>query len=190
MEIKKENYRPRHLMAGGRVFNKEMELCRYDGSGDELCMIPLSKEILEPMGFEPIYDEYTSDIYFQRDIQSVRVRVLPMDGKIVIIDLKYLHTLVDVKAEGLNELENYLVCMGISLDSIIDKKVEDAINEFGQCYFNTMRRKSELLRNLGLRDKEDDKCSGCNNVKGCVTCTDGDQWCHITNGPIQKFVKF
>lgn len=21
-------------------------------------------------------------------------------------------------------------------------------------------------------------CEGCNNVKGCVTCVDGDQWAH------------
>ena len=24
-----------------------------------------------------------------------------------------------------------------------------------------------------------DKCKGCNNVKGCLTCVDGDQWAHI-----------
>ena len=24
-----------------------------------------------------------------------------------------------------------------------------------------------------------DKCAGCNNVKGCITCTDGDQYAHI-----------
>ena len=24
------------------------------------------------------------------------------------------------------------------------------------------------------------KCAGCNNVKGCITCTDGDQYAHIT----------
>lgn len=27
---------------------------------------------------------------------------------------------------------------------------------------------------------EDDKCKDCNNVKGCITCTNGDQYCHIT----------
>ena len=25
-------------------------------------------------------------------------------------------------------------------------------------------------------------CTGCNNVKGCVTCVDGDQWAHIEEG--------
>ena len=23
-----------------------------------------------------------------------------------------------------------------------------------------------------------DKCNGCNNVKGCVTCVDGSEWAH------------
>lgn len=180
MEIKKENYRPRHLMVGTSVFDKNMKLSCYDGTGGDLCMIPLNKEILEPLGFEAVYDEFTGDIYFQRDIQSVRVRVLPMDGRIVIIDLKCLHTLVDVKAEGLNELENYLACMGFGLDGIIDKEAEKAINDFGQRCFEYYKVKAEMLKSLGLRDKEEDKCAGCNNVKGCVTCTDGDQWCHIT----------
>ena len=26
--------------------------------------------------------------------------------------------------------------------------------------------------------KESDKCKGCNNVKGCIACVDGDQWAH------------
>ena len=180
MELKKEDYRPKHLMVGASVFNENMELCWYNGANGDVVMIPLNKEILEPLGFEAVYDEFTGDIYFQRDIQSVRVRVLPMDSRVVIIDLKFLHTLVDVKAEGLNELENYLNCMGINLDSIIDKEAEKAINDFGQRYFEYYEAKAEMIKSWGLRDKEEDKCAGCNNVKGCVTCTDGDQWCHIT----------
>ena len=27
---------------------------------------------------------------------------------------------------------------------------------------------------------EDDKCRDCNNVKGCITCTNGDKYCNIT----------
>ena len=27
---------------------------------------------------------------------------------------------------------------------------------------------------------EDDRCKDCNNVKGCITCENGDQYCHIT----------
>jgi predicted Mrr-cat superfamily restriction endonuclease len=26
--------------------------------------------------------------------------------------------------------------------------------------------------------EEPDKCKGCNNVKGCIACVDGDQWAH------------
>ena len=181
MEMNKKDYKPKHLMYGASVFNEDMELSWYHGSGC-VWMIPLNKEILEPLGFESVYDEFTSEIYFQRDIQSVRVRVLPMDSRIVIIDLKYLHTLVDAKAEGLNEIENYLACMGINLDGIIDREVERKINEFGQRYFEYYEAKTEMFKSWGLKDggKEDNKCVGCNNVKGCVTCTDGDQWCHIT----------
>lgn len=154
MEINRENYRPRHLMVGTSVFDKNMKLSWYDGTGGDLYMIPLNKEILEPLGFEAVYDEFTSEIYFQRDIQSVRVRVLPMDGRIVIIDLKCLHTLVDVKAEGLNELENYLNCLGFNLDSIIDKKAEEAINGFGQRFFEYYKVKAEMLKSLRLRDEK------------------------------------
>lgn len=27
---------------------------------------------------------------------------------------------------------------------------------------------------------EKDKCLGCNNIKGCVTCVDGNQWAHTS----------
>ena len=154
MEINRENYRPRHLMVGTSVFDKNMKLSWYDGTGGDLYMIPLNKEILEPLGFEAVYDEFTGDIYFQRDIQSVRVRVFPMGTRIAIIDLKCLHTLVDVKAEGLNELENYLNCLGFNLDSIIDKKVEEAINDFGQRCFEYYEVRAEMIRNLSLRDEK------------------------------------
>jgi hypothetical protein len=26
---------------------------------------------------------------------------------------------------------------------------------------------------------EKQRCDGCNNVKGCISCTDGDQWAYI-----------
>ena len=31
---------------------------------------------------------------------------------------------------------------------------------------------------LELIDSIDDKCDGCNNAKGCVTCKDGSEWAH------------
>ena len=30
-----------------------------------------------------------------------------------------------------------------------------------------------------LPNEPKDKCQGCNNVKGCVTCVDGSEWAHI-----------
>ena len=29
------------------------------------------------------------------------------------------------------------------------------------------------------KEQNTDKCQGCNNVKGCINCVDGDQWAHI-----------
>lgn len=36
-----------------------------------------------------------------------------------------------------------------------------------------------------LQEEPVDKCKGCNNVKGCITCVDGDQWAHYEE-PISK----
>lgn len=30
-----------------------------------------------------------------------------------------------------------------------------------------------------LSNEPKDKCQGCNNVKGCITCVDGSEWSHI-----------
>lgn len=30
-----------------------------------------------------------------------------------------------------------------------------------------------------VKQKPNDKCEGCNNVKGCVVCVDGSEWAHI-----------
>ena len=38
-------------------------------------------------------------------------------------------------------------------------------------------------------DKYEGYCEGCNNVKGCVTCVDGDQWAHykeVEQKPVDK----
>ena len=35
----------------------------------------------------------------------------------------------------------------------------------------------ELVKKQG---EQKDTCNGCNNIKGCVTCVNGDQWAHIT----------
>ena len=34
--------------------------------------------------------------------------------------------------------------------------------------------------------EEPDKCKGCNNVKGCIACVDGDQWAHYEESEISN----
>lgn len=29
-----------------------------------------------------------------------------------------------------------------------------------------------------IKDSIDDKCDGCNNIRGCITCEDGSEWAH------------
>lgn len=36
---------------------------------------------------------------------------------------------------------------------------------------------------------EKQRCNGCNNVKGCITCTDGDQWAHIEEIDVDKMTE-
>ena len=38
----------------------------------------------------------------------------------------------------------------------------------------------ECLKDLRafIESLKEDKCEGCNNVKGCLNCVDGDQWAH------------
>lgn len=47
------------------------------------------------------------------------------------------------------------------------------------------KEKIKHLNGLALEQmtknvKPVDICKDCNNVKGCITCTNGDQYCHIT----------
>ena len=46
--------------------------------------------------------------------------------------------------------------------------------EFEDGYFTGIAAISKFLDTL----EEPDKCKGCNNVKGCIACVDGDQWAH------------
>ena len=38
---------------------------------------------------------------------------------------------------------------------------------------------------LDYIDSLDDKCDGCNNIKGCVTCKDGSEWAHYEEPELQ-----
>lgn len=39
-------------------------------------------------------------------------------------------------------------------------------------------------------ERKVDKCEGCNNVKGCITCVDGSEWAHITEAHDKVKPKF
>ena len=137
-DLKIQN-KPKNLRAGCHFYTEQMEFDVYNGEAlnDNTIryLIPLNKHILEPLGFEAVYDEYTSDMYFQRDIEGYRVRTTPIGARIIIIDLKYLHTLVDANGESLNELENFFHALGIPYESIFTQEALEGINTFGQQYY-------------------------------------------------------
>lgn len=138
---KKKEFVPKNLRMGCHFYNgskgdEELYLDVYTGIDfDKKYMIPLRKEVLEPLGFEALYDEYSHDIYFQRDYKGYRLRTFPTVGQIQIIDIKYLHTLVHVPADSLNELENYLYALGETDTLELVAPAITAINEFGKTYF-------------------------------------------------------
>ena len=140
-EDKKKQFVPKNLRPWCHFYNgshgdKELYLDVYTGVDyQHMYMIPLRKEILEPLGFEAVYDEYTSDIYFQRDFKGYRLRTFPTVGQIQIIDLKYLHTLVHAPADSLNELENYLYALGETDMVELVTPATTEINDFGKVYF-------------------------------------------------------
>lgn len=46
----------------------------------------------------------------------------------------------------------------------------------------------KLLSFISTLEEAASKCKGCNNVKGCVTCVNGDQWAHYeeSENPVPK----
>ena len=153
METKeKRDFHPKNFRIGCHSYNSNMEFCTKEtesmDDSENYYLIPLKKEILEPMGFVPEYDEFSYELYFQRDYNGFRIRVYPMDSKIVMIDLKYLHTWIDVKSEGLHEMENYLNAIGIPINGLLTEQVVEAINSFGKRYFDYYREMEENFPNV------------------------------------------
>lgn len=160
-DLKIQN-KPKNLRAGCHFYNEKMEFDVYNGEAlnDNTIryLIPLNKHILEPLGFEAVYDEYTSDMYFQRDIEGYRVRTTPIGARIIIIDLKYLHTLVDANGESLNELENFFQTLGIPYESIFTQEALDGINSFGQQYYEYYEEHEKFMkRYMGRFEKKTSK---------------------------------
>ena len=64
----------------------------------------------------------------------------------------------------------------------IREEVERLHNEYrnkkGALYFRKALR-TVLFIIDSLQEEPKDKCKGCNNVKGCITCVDGSEWAHI-----------
>jgi hypothetical protein len=87
------------------------------------------------MGFEPIYNEYTYDIYFKRKIGKYEFRVLCMDGTIEVIDTAFLHKVIHVKCETLNELQNYMDALDVKyMDELFTDEVYQKLQEFAEGY--------------------------------------------------------
>ena len=63
----------------------------------------------------------------------------------------------------------------------IREEVERLHNEYrnkkGALYFRKALR-TVLFIIDSLQEEPKDKCKGCNNVKGCITCVDGSEWAH------------
>ena len=156
-DLKIQN-KPKNLRLGCHFYNEKMELNVYNGETSDAdtirYLIPLNKHILEPLGFEAVYDEYTSELYFQRDIEGYRIRTSPLDARIIIINLKYLHTLVDANGESLNELENFFHALGISYENIFTKEALNGISSFGQHYYEYYEEHEKFLKQFNERFKK------------------------------------
>ena len=83
MQNLKTQNKPKNLRAGCHFYNENMEFDVYNGEASDnntiKYLIPLNKHILEPLGFEAVCDDYTSEMYFQRDIEGYRVRTMPVN---------------------------------------------------------------------------------------------------------------
>lgn len=138
--MNKDEFYPLNLRHCTHFYNADMAMETYKAWGEQpetskAFYIPLRKEILEPMGFEAVYDDFTSEIYFQKDLAGYRLRIYPMDERIKIIDLKFLHTVVEARAKALHELENYLYAIDIGETFTLELYKPDvlkAINDFGK----------------------------------------------------------
>ena len=153
-DLKIQN-KPKNLRAGCHFYNEKMEFDVYHGEASDdntiRYLIPLNKHILEPLGFEAVCDDYTSEMYFQRDIEGYRVRTIPLGARIIIIDLKYLHTLVDANGESLHELENFFHALRIPYESIFTPEALDGINSFGQQYHEYYEEQEKSFKQFNAR---------------------------------------
>ena len=53
--------------------------------------------------------------------------------------------------------------------------IQTSDSEVAYFYEGKAKSYNEVLE---LINSIDDKCDGCNNAKGCITCKDGSEWAH------------
>lgn len=61
----------------------------------------------------------------------------------------------------------------------------DHLQEEPECIYNhSLEERQRFCKycsaacQVRVKDEPKDKCKGCNNVKGCITCVDGSEWAH------------
>lgn len=70
-------------------------------------------------------------------------------------------------------------------DKVQKDKIADILLEFYEEYQGNMPNRPMIPRIYAskiidsMQEEPKDKCKGCNNVKGCITCVDGSEYAHI-----------
>ena len=59
----------------------------------------------------------------------------------------------------------------------------------GHCWLDEQRIEAIGMAVKALQEEPVDKCNGCNNVKGCITCVDGSEWAHYEE-PVSEEPKY
>ena len=69
-------------------------------------------------------------------------------------------------------------CIPPSKDGVIEKEIDDLMKKYKDKVDSEVGSSCYTEKGLEAEQKPD-KCQGCNNVKGCINCVNGDQWAHI-----------
>ena len=90
------------------------------------------------------------------------------------------------------DAEHYFPELAESEDERMLKKIIDYLEMIKMgCVICTIDTSEEIAWLEKQKDaiviiKRKSACEGCNNVKGCVTCVDGDQWAHYEESEISN----
>ena len=84
----------------------------------------------------------------------------------------------DVESNSIKPVISENEKMRNEIISIIEQYVKMCEREDDPCSLKDINKCIAWLEKQG--EQKVDKCKDCNNVKGCIICTDGDQYAHIT----------